>query len=613
MDAPLPLPTLTARLDAALRRHGERPLAITPGRDAADRVLTARAARDAAGRFAAGLVSLGARAGEPVLVWSENRERWLIAELALLLIGAPGVPRGAEAPADEITFIVGKVRARIAIVEKPELLRRLAATHPQVEHVVLLTGSDPDGRALTFEQCLELGTTASAMRLLAEEPARRRPDDIATIVFTSGTTGRPKGVVLTQANLAANLTQVLSIIDFVPAGATGLSILPPWHMFERMVEYALIELGVQFVYSDRRRFAKDLAQWRPAVLPAVPRLWMAIEEGVRQKLSSASPRRRALIDYALRRGVARQRLRRMERSAGDATPSAWSRLSAPLDAVLQRFVLRKIARALGVDRLAGGLPISGGGSLPDHVDLFFAAIGVPLLNGYGLTETSPVLALRRPRHVRGGTVGPPLPATEIEIRRLEDGTPLPRGERGVIHARGPQVMGGYFEEPKATAAVLARDGWFDTGDLGVLTADGELAITGRAKETIVLLSGENVEPEPLENALTASPWIAQALVVGQDQKQLGALLVARLPQSAPPPPREQLQALLRAELDARVSTAAGFRPHERIGRFVLLDEPFTVENGGLSQTLKIKRTVVLERCAKQIEALYRAGGDDSAS
>lgn len=601
-----PLATLTARLAAALARHGERPIAVTPGRDAPDRPLTARAALEQSARFAAGLVALGVRPGEPVLLWSENREQWLIAELALLWLGAPGVPRGAEAPADEIAYIVDKVRARVAIVEKPELLRRFAAAGHQVEQLVLLTGNDPAGRALSFEQCLAQGDAATAARLLAEAPTARRPTDVATIVFTSGTTGRPKGVVLTQANLAANLAQVLSIIDFVPAGATGLSILPPWHMFERMVEYALIELGVQFVYTDRRHFAKDLARFRPAVLPAVPRLWMAIEEGVRAKLAHAPPRQRAIVETALARCIARQKAARF-----GATPRP-SPLSAPLDWLLQRLVLRKIAVALGVDRLASGLPISGGGSLPEHVDLFFAALGVPLMNGYGLTETSPVLALRRSRHPRGGTVGAPLPETEIAIRRLEDGAPQPIGARGVIHARGPQVMGGYFEEPEATARVRSADGWFDTGDLGHLDRHGELAITGRAKETIVLLSGENIEPEPLENALTASPWIAQALVVGQDQKQLGALLVPRLPHDTPAPPRAELEALLRREVDARVAPAAGFRPHERIGRIALLDEPFTVENGGLSQTLKIKRHAMLERHAARIAELYCDGGDSTS-
>lgn len=599
--------TLTARLFAALDRHAARPLLVTPGRDAPDRVTSAGDVRDAAAHLAAALATLGVRAGEPVLLWSENRERWLIAQLALLLLGAPAVPRGADSPADEVAWIVDKVRARVAIVERPDLLRRLTAGGHRVETVVLLTGAPPgtDPQVLDYERCLARATAAEGKALLARLPAERRQDEVAAIVFTSGTTGRPKGVVLSQANLAANLAQVLAVIDWLPAGTTCLSILPPWHMFEQMVEYALVELGVQIVYSDRRHFAKDLARIRPHVLAAVPRLWMALEEGVRAKLAAAAPRKRQLVEWTLRRALARTRARRL---VGAAT-GGWR---APLDRLLQRLVLAKITRALGIDRLGDGLPISGGGSLPEHVDSFFAALGVPLLNGYGLTETAPVLALRRPGHRRGGTVGPPVARTEIAIRHVETREPLPAGERGVIHARGPQVMRGYFDDADATARVLTADGWFDTGDLGRLDAHGELAITGRAKDTIVLLSGENVEPEPIENALTASPLIAQAVVVGQDRKVLAALIVPRLAHGASAPPRAALEAELRREIDARVHPAAGFRPNERIARFMLLDEPLTVESGLLSQTLKVKRAVVNERFAAVIERLYAEGGDATA-
>ncbi|MBM4014076.1 MAG: long-chain fatty acid--CoA ligase [Planctomycetes bacterium] len=610
-----PAETLTARLFAALDRHATRPLLVTPGRDGSDRVTTAGEVRDEATRLARALEAHGVRAGEPVLLWSENRERWLVAQLALLLLGAPAIPRGAEAPPDEIAWIVDKVRARVALVERPDLLRRLATTPHHVATAILLSGAPPPPAAgapattLTFESCLAAAPAdAPAATWRAARLQERIPTETAAIVFTSGTTGRPKGVVLTQANLAANLAQVLAIIDWLPVGAASLSILPPWHMFEQMVEYALIELGVQVVYSDRRHFARDLARFRPTVLGAVPRLWLALEEGVRAKLATAAPRKRRLVEWALERGIARARGRRLGANAPGGTPAP-GLLGAPLDWLLRRLLLAKIARAMGVDRLAHGLPISGGGSLPEHVDSFFAALGVPLLNGYGLTETAPVLALRRPGHRRGGTVGPPVAHTEIAIRDPETRAPLPVGRRGVIHARGPQVMQGYFEDPAATARVLAADGWFDTGDLGHLDAHGELAITGRAKDTIVLLSGENVEPEPIENALMASPRIATAVVVGQDRKFLAALLVPRLEPGAIAPPRAQLEAAMRAEIDARIRADRGFRPNERIARFAVLATPFTVESGLLSQTLKVKRAVVAERFRTEIEQLFADPGD----
>jgi long-chain acyl-CoA synthetase len=259
--------------------------------------------------------------------------------------------------------------------------------------------------------------------------------------------------------------------------------------------------------------------------------------------------------------------------------------------------------ALGAQRLARGLAITGGGTLPDHVDLFFASLGIDLTNGWGLTETAPVLTLRAPGHNVGGTVGRPLADTEVVARDAETSAPLAAG-RAASSTRGPQVMRGYLGDPAATAAVLSPDGWFNTGDLGHVTADGDVVITGRAKDTIVLLSGENVEPEPIENALTSSPLIEQAVVVGQDEKHLAALIVPRgAGEPAAPAPVERATQL-RLEIDERVCVRKGFRAHERIVRFRVLEAPLTVESGLLSQTLKVKRAVVQERFAAEIRALF---------
>jgi len=610
---PPPAPgSLIACLLEALRRHAQRPLLTTPDRDGgADRTLTGGDLIERVARAARGLRELGLRPGDRVLLWSENRERWLVADLALLALGCPDVPRGIDAPAQEIEFIVRRAGVRVALVERPELLARLSSTGFALDHVVLLSGAVPDGvdraRVRPFDALLSSGDPRAAVADLEAEIAARGVDEIATVVFTSGTTGRPKGVVLTQGNLASNLRQVLEVIDFLEPGGTLLSILPPWHMFERMVEYALLSLGLRVVYSDRRHFARDLARFRPQALAAVPRLWLLLMEGVRSKVAAAPRLRRGLVGLALRLAEARERPRRF--AGAPRSPAA--ELLAPLDLLLRRLVLRRIAVALGIDRLRRGIAISGGGTLPDHVDLFFAALGVPLVNGYGLTETSPVLTLRPPWRDAGGTVGSPLAQTEISIRDPERGVELPAGELGVIHARGPQVMRGYLDDPEATAAVLSHDGWFDTGDLGRRTPAGDLEITGRAKDTIVLLSGENVEPEPIENALLGSPLIEQAIVVGQDRKHLAALLVPRRREGEPPEDPAALHAALRREIEERVGPRRGFRSHERIVRFHVLPRPLTLEEGFLSQTLKIRRNVVHERLAAEIDALYRddAGAD----
>src|SRR5262245_12793292 len=364
---------LVALLTEALARRPELAALVTPGRDGeSDRVRTRAEVLAQAARVADALLVLGVRRGESVLLLSENRERWFLCDLALLALGCPDVPRGAEAPADEIAYIAGKVRARVAFVERPELLHRIAGASG-LEIVVLLTGAAP--RALAFEELLAKARPDAAARFAALV-AERRADEVATIVFTSGTTGRPKGVVLTQANLAANVAQVLEVIGFLREGGTLLSILPPWHMFERMVEYALLSLRLAVVYSDRRHFAKDLATRAPTVVGAVPRLWMMILEGVRAKVAAAPPRKRRLVEFALALGARRARRRRFPGtpfSLGDA-------LLSPVDALLRRVVLAKIVHALGAQRLRDGLAISGGGTLPDHVDLFFASLGIDLTN-----------------------------------------------------------------------------------------------------------------------------------------------------------------------------------------------------------------------------------------
>src|SRR5262245_13898690 len=415
-----------ARLLAdALARDPGRAALVTPDRaGGADLVVTAAGVLADAARVADALDGLGVAKGEPVLLISENRERWFLCDLALLALGCPDVPRGADSPADEIGYIVDKVRARVAFVEKPELLARLAG-HPALQIVVLLSGdakgaadwfSAQDGpRLFTFEELLQRARPDAAARFAARV-AERSADEVATIVFTSGTTGRPKGVVLTQANLASNLEQVLTIIEYMRGHGTVLSILPPWHMFERMVEYALLTLGLKLVYSSRRHFAKDLVERSPAAVAAVPRIWMLLMEGVRAKVGSAPPRKRRLVEFALALAAARERRRRFPGISPSLKERLKELLVAPLDLALRRLVLAKIVAALGVPNLRGGFAVSGGGTLPDHVDLFFASLGIDLMNGWGLTETLPVLTLRVKGQNAGGTIGRPLAETEIEAR-----------------------------------------------------------------------------------------------------------------------------------------------------------------------------------------------------
>ncbi|MEX1323854.1 MAG: AMP-binding protein, partial [Synechococcaceae cyanobacterium] len=376
-----------------------------------------------------------------------------------------------------------------------------------------------------------------------------------------------------------------------------------------------------------KQLRNDLQRVRPHYLISVPRLWEALLAGFEDALTAMPSARRGLIRRALANsrahGLARRRA--LDLTLVPEVPAA--RLSAALAAGL-RWPLHRLAAALLWPRVRGQLvggrlrtAISGGGALALHVDGFFEAIGIELLVGYGLTETSPVLTCRRRWANRRGSAGQPLPGTGIRIVDPEQRRPLAIGEQGLVLARGPQVMAGYWGKPEATARVLDGEGWFDTGDLGRLLPDGCLVLTGRAKDTIVLSSGENIEPGPLEEALVASELIEQVMLVGHDRKQLGALVVPRreslqdfalragLPLNeggmaeSPGPAPALLRALTR-ECNRLLAARSGARPEERLGAVALV-EPFTLENGLLTQTLKQRRDRIAARHAADIEALYR--------
>ncbi|MGH7162667.1 MAG: AMP-dependent synthetase/ligase, partial [Planctomycetota bacterium] len=398
----------------------------------------------------------------------------------------------------------------------------------------------------------------------------RAPEDVAVILYTSGTTGRPKGVVLEHRNIAHNLRVLPPLVD-IRAGDVWVSLLPSWHTFEQTVELCGFSVGCLTVYSDKRRLRDDLRAHRPHYFASVPRIWETIKENA----VAAVEERGSVIRALFRASLWGSR--------------AWRRgnpLGAPLHAVGRKLFYGKIAAATG-GRLK--CAVSGGGYLPWHVDEFFDLAGIRLLVGYGLTETAPVVALRRMEDNVLGTIGRAVPETEIRV-----------SPEGTIQVRGPQVMRGYYKDEELTRQVLSPDGWFDTGDLGRMTGKGDIVFVGRKKETIVLSGGENVEPEPIEDRIRESPLVEQVIVVGQDRKTLAALVLpkesaARLP---------DLEARLREELRRRTGPPGGFRAFEAVTRFALLREPFTHENGLLTATLKMRRNVIAERHRELIDGLY---------
>ncbi|MEN9262305.1 MAG: AMP-binding protein, partial [Thermostichus sp. HHBFW_bins_43] len=437
--------------------------------------------------------------------------------------------------------------------------------------------------------------------------------------------GRPKGVMLSHGNLMHQV-ETLDVVVQPQPGNKVLTILPTWHSYERACEYFLLSRACTLVYTNPRFIKQDFKQEQPHFLVAVPRIWETVYDGIQRQFGEKSALMQRIIRTLIslsERYVLAGRIARNQ-SILHYGASGFERLQARAQQVLlwpvhklgDLLIYKKVRQALGPNFQHA---ISGGGSLPAYLDLFYEVAGISILNGYGLTETSPVLCARRPEWNVRGTAGPPLPGTEFRIVDPETREPLPQGQKGIITARGPQVMMGYYNNPEATAKVLTPDGWFDTGDLGWLTPDGQLVITGRAKDTIVLLNGENIEPQPLEDVCLQSPYISQIVVVGQDQKKLAALIYPNLDalkawaaeQGIPTSEPEllaspQVRSLILEEMRTRIRQRPGYRVDDQISDFRFLPEPLSVENGLMTQTLKIKRNPVAERYAHLIKELYPA-------
>jgi long-chain acyl-CoA synthetase len=562
--------------------------------------------------FAAGLLELGIARGDNVGLISDNRREWLIADLAMLGLGAADVPRGCDATEQEIRYILDFSECRIVILENEKQLAKIVARKagmPMVASAILFDPPSADAKARAEAAGLSVRTFA----------------ELATIIYTSGTTGEPKGVCLSHGNFL-HQTDVLPSLIHIQAGHVFLSVLPVWHSFERVVQYVILNAGAGIAYSKPigSVMLADMQAVRPQWLTSVPRIWESVMEGVYRTLKNQSPVKRALFSFFV--GIGESYAYFREHLLGRVAQFVprlrvleilWSVLPciliAPLRGLGTVLVFKTIKSKLGGRFIAG---ISGGGALPPSVDRFFSAIGVLILEGYGLTETAPLIGVRPQDKPVMGTVGPAVRGSELKIVD-ELGERLPAGVKGFIMVRGPQVMMGYYKKPELTAKVLDENGWLDTGDLGMLTYRGELRITGRAKDTIVLRGGENVEPLPIEQKLAESEYVEQAVVLGQDQKYLAALIVPA--QDAVTSWAEEnnipildyevllqqpeVAELIDYEVNELVNARNGFKSFERIFRFALLAAPFEVGKE-LSAKQEIKRHAIVEIYHKEVKKLF---------
>ncbi len=614
------------------RQYGDAVALVAPHDSEDKQTVSFSALRQRIDQAAAGFAALGLGGGEVVALFAENGPRWLVADQGLMRCGAANAVRGSSAPVEELRYILADSGSVGLVVESAALLDRLALdaeARQRLRFVVLLEGEAPAAPGPANLPCLSW-TSFMAQGAAAPLPAAPSGGEgrLATLLYTSGTTGEPKGVPLSHGNLLHQVRSLGALVDPKP-GDEVLSVLPIWHAYERSVEYFLLSCGCRQTYTTLRNFKNDLQRVRPHYMVSVPRLWEAILSGFEDALAAMPPGRQRLLRAALANSRAFHTARRTARDLTLAPEAPATRLRAQVES-LARWPAEALAAAQLWPRmrqqLVGGrlrTAISGGGALAPYVDGFFEAVGIELLVGYGLTETSPVLTCRRQWANRRGSAGQPLADTSLRIVDPESRRTLAIGERGLVLARGPQVMAGYWGKPEATAKVLDGEGWFDTGDLGLLLADGTLVLTGRAKDTIVLSSGENIEPGPLEDALAALPMVEQVMVIGQDRRQLGLLLVPKaearaawaaaqgLPASkgseageagSLPADPALLKALSR-EFNRVLAARAGSRPDERLAGVAVV-APFTIENGLLTQTLKQRRDRIAQRDAAAIEAIY---------
>ncbi|MGK7945668.1 MAG: long-chain fatty acid--CoA ligase [Microcystaceae cyanobacterium] len=585
-------------------------------------------------QFAAGLTALGVKESDKICLFSDNSPRWFIADQGIMTAGAANAVRSSQADKAELLYILTDSDSSTLIVENNKTYQKLkeSLADTSLERIIILSDETPDEtqsiKCLNFTQLMDLGKNAPL------NPVKATKDTLATLIYTSGTTGKPKGAMLSQGNLLHQLTTLETIIQ-TESSDPVLSILPSWHAYERSAEYFLLSQGCMLIYTSIRTFKNDLKQFKPRHMIGVPRLCESLYEGIQKNFREQPESKQKLVKFFLdisERYVTARRIARnlsMDHLHASSSERLMAKVQAlilyPLHALGDKLVYSKIREATG-----GQIQtfVSGGGSLARHLDSFYEIVGVPLVVGYGLTETSPVATARTVKRNFIGSSGRPISQTEIRIVDSDTKQTLPPEKRGLVLIRGPQVMQGYYKKPEATAKAIDPEKWFDSGDLGWLTKQNDLILTGRAKDTIVLSNGENIEPQPIEDACLRSAYIDQIMLVGQDQKALGALIVPNVealekwvssnnlsltfPESVNSHTALQQSDLyhksvidlFKKELKREVQNRPGYRPDDQIKMFEFVLDNFSMENGMMTQTLKVKRPVVTQHYQEIIQGMF---------
>ena len=599
-----PITTIPALFANTLKASSETPF-LGAKKDGRFQYLSYGEAAVQVAQFASALCELCVCARDRIAQISNNRPEWVIADLGVMAVGAVHVPLYATVSAETFHYILNDCQTRVLVLETSdhwELLKACHAELPALEAVVALCPVDQGEVSQTvysWQAFLELGAErlATHQATIAERSGSLQATDVCSLVYTSGTTGEPKGAMLMHGNFVHNALSVRPSIEFSP-GDIELSFLPLSHVFERTLYYLVVSLGATIAYAQNMQTVpQDILEVRPHLVASVPRLYEKIMAAVEHKARHAPNLRRTrghLFSWAIETG------KRHAKARWDGHVPWLLELEYKL---ATRLVLSKIHAGTG-----GRIKVfaSGGAALRADVCEFFLAAGFTLIEGYGLTETSPVITINPPERPKIGTVGTPI--KDVEVRIAQDGE---------ILSRGPHIMLGYFNKPAATRESIDEERWFHTGDIGVIDHDGYLKITDRKKEILVLSNGKNVAPAPIEQQIKSSPFIEQAVLVGDNRNFVSALVVPSYPAmerwcasqgvSSDPEAMAADPQVLQLLTEETVKACERFSHFEQVKKIAVLSRELSQQDGELTPTLKVRRHVVDLHFKDQIDALYANG------